>query len=610
MRGTEAASRSPWPVRQIIPIIALLLAFMLSAPAVQAQCLKDTRAVKFGKGSAQLLTYLCKAGAEGAGQIRVEFHTLSDAAAGSLLAGKPWPELAKILGRYTLIENAVSQEANNLLDRFGAAQDVESLFYFQAKGGKASEKVEVGSGVKSMRYLAFPDTEGMTGGYLPLPEADAIVKNTTGWPEGFNFWYEYGENCKKPEEFGCVRLWRYLNADDIAQYETRWHKQNEALGLNDPGPDGAATGAPQAPGEAVDAGAEAPPDNKPDTKDLRLIEYLTRDGWPEDFVAAVGAYSPCGGLSVQYYPRQMALDVAVIENVSAKPLEIGELLGVTASSEALRLDAQTKTLKSQPAASIAPPQGRLAPGAKLLLPLRITFNAPKGLKEEFKGSLADARKFYALIQKLPPGTLLKEPYPEDEAKPVMKARESFKPPVLPKMVNYAYGPEVALTGLIVNGGKIILEDAGANFLELTAGEGYGSCPYLYAYDAAAKSWIHYGKIIHNANSKANEMTEEAPQARFALRFRLSEQEAEVSFIDRAALNIALRNGEKLTLLPADDRLKAADGRYARIVAGQSMEMRFALPPGVYEADVAASSLAVTGYYRTYGSLDLVSLPGR
>ncbi len=206
--------------------------------------------------------------------------------------------------------------------------------------------------------------------------------------------------------------------------------------------------------------------------------------------------------------------------------------------------------------------------------------------------------------------MLKEPYPEDEAKPVMKSRESFKPPVLPKMITYTYGPEVALTGLVVNGSKISLDDSTANFLELTAGEGYGSCPYLYAYDHAAKSWIHYGKVIHNANSKAKEMTEEVSQTRFALRFRLSEQEAEVSFIDRTALNVTLRNGEKLTLLPSDDRLKAADGRYVRIIAGQSVEVQFTLPPEIGEADVAASSLAVTGYYRTYGSLELVSLPGR
>ena len=148
----------------------------------------------------------------------------------------------------------------------------------------------------------------------------------------------------------------------------------------------------------------------------------------------------------------------------------------------------------------------------------------------------------------------------------------------------------------------MFDQASRNFMQLTAGEGYGSCPYLYVWDNGHNAWVRHGKVIDAANSKDKEMTETKTFDGFRSKFRVAEEELEVSYIDHAQLEVELRDGTGMTLRPDLKAMSAQDERYATIKAGDRIEFSFALPPTVRAEDVKRSTLAITGYYRRYSEL--------
>lgn len=574
--------------------VVAIASTLCAIPAAHAQCVKDAREVTFGEGNAKLVTYLCKPEGASAPSVRVEFHRLSEAAAAGVLAGKPWPEVAAILGKARLVDNGVRAEGLKLYKDFGISEDREDAFHFQATGAEATEetqKVSAGTGRKAITYLTYPDTEGLTGQSLALPDEDKVIRATQRWPDDMKFYYK-GDACP-PGDYSCISLWRYLNADDLGRFEERWQAQQAMMRIENP--DFAAT---------MDSNEEPIP--TPGSGPLKLLQYLTKDTWPDDFVVIVGSYNGCGGgYDFSYFPRQMVLDVAVIQNVSSKPMSVGELLGTHVEDTGLRPPAPP--MRGVVAAGVVPipgTVGKLAPGERALVPLKMTFVAPKGLALAFSGKLSDARKIFSGYEKLPSGTVVKE-VPPGEQNTLQKTKESFRAPELPKVTPYMWGPELTLKGLNVDGKRIILEDASANFLELTAGEGYGSCPFLYSYDDAARTWVSHGKVIDNADDPSKEMTQEVDITAFATRFRIAEEELEMSEMNRVVLNVTRKDGTAMQLMPDDIRLKEKDDRYVRILSGRAINVSFSLPPGMKAADVASSKLSITGYYRRYSSMNVV-----
>jgi hypothetical protein len=171
---------------------------------------------------------------------------------------------------------------------------------------------------------------------------------------------------------------------------------------------------------------------------------------------------------------------------------------------------------------------------------------------------------------------------------------------VPSFAAYFYGPELDLRGLVLNGRRLDFESASRNFMRLTAGEGYGSCPYLYAFDG--ETWVRRGKVIHTANGRERETTQRVSLAGLTTKFRLSEEELEVSYIDEVALELDLAGGGSIVLRPDAASLAERDGRHAVIRAWETLELEFKLPPHVAAAEVERSTLAITGYYRPYSRM--------
>ena len=585
--------------------LSLSLLFLCgTSSTATAQCVASFREIKFPDGSARVKNYVCKSEGSAKPDIKVEFDRLSEAAAGSLIQGVSYPDLERAFGKVRVVNNAVATEAKKLFDEFGTKSLDATCYAFQvasATGGKQYQSnADDNCGERPMWYLTFPDRENLTSIQFPLPAEVEYYRANTDWPKGYSFSYKGGEYCEGTSPILCTFIWRPARPEDLANFEANQAAYNKALGLDDytlePTEQDAAEAAPQASeaAETTDTWANAP------KRYFSLVNYLTRDGFPDDFLFITGEASECGGgVDFSIHIRQMMLDIAFIQNISNKPLSIEGLLGSEVQATNLRAAAAGA---SGTADRIALADGEIKPGETIAVPLAVSFVMSDSLKSQF-GDLSEAAKTFKRIQSTAPGSIFELKDDGDETAAVIrKVRESFGAPTAPKPATYMYGPEVALKGLVVAGRPVVFDQASRNFMQLTAGEGYGSCPYLYAWDDGHNAWVRHGKVIDAANSKDKEMTETKTFDGFRSKFRLAEEELEVSYIDHVKLEVELRDGTGMTLRPDLKAMSTQDERYATIKAGDRIEFSFALPPTINAEDVKHSTLAITGYYRRYSDL--------
>jgi len=600
----------PWLKHSAIAFLAFVLLWGVHGTA-SANCLASFRSINFANGSARVKNYVCTTEGAAKPDIRVEFDRLSEAAAGSLIQGSPYPELDKAFGKVSIIDNPVAAEAKMLFEKFGTKSMDEDCFAFQvasAAGGKGyHNNPDENCEKRTLWYLNFPDRENMTIFSMPLPEATQQYRTATDWPQGFSFFYRGGADCAKSPIL-CTTIWRPAGADDLANYDKNKATLDKMLGLNDTSESSGVSEVQLEEGQSKASANQAgePDETEPvDWSKLQkryfaLITYLTRDGFPDDFLFITGAPAECGGgIDFSLHTRQMILDVAFVQNISDKSLSVEALLGSEVPDAGLRSGGSgpNETVHQIPLSS-----GEIKPGAMIAVPLTISFIMADSLKKPFKDQAGAAKTFKA-IQAAKPGTVFE--LKDEDAEPpavVRKTRESFAAPTAPNPAVYVFGPELQLTGLVTGGKQLVFDQASHNFMQLTAGEGYGSCPYLYVWDDAEHAWVRHGKLIDKANRKDKEVTETKTFLGFRPKFRLAEDELEVSYIDYVKLEVELKNGTGMSLRPNFEAIAEKDARYATIKAGDRIEFSFALPPTIKSEDVKQSTLSVTGYYRRYSDL--------
>ncbi len=164
---------------------------------------------------------------------------------------------------------------------------------------------------------------------------------------------------------------------------------------------------------------------------------------------------------------------------------------------------------------------------------------------------------------------------------------------------YSYGPALTIKGISLGGEEVDFDRPLSNFFQIVAGEGYGSCPYVYAVDAGESEWVRHGKIIDNASSPAKETTQRLELPGAVTRFKISEEELELTFVHKVRLELALAEGRTISLKPRNRLRSETAGHYDKIKYGAEHEYSFDLPVGLDPANVLKSTLAVTGYYLRY-----------
>ena len=217
---------------------------------------------------------------------------------------------------------------------------------------------------------------------------------------------------------------------------------------------------------------------------------------------------------------------------------------------------------------------------------------------------AVADQIFQRIQMAPKSTIFERRF---EKREMAKVRESFAAPSWPARPDYNYGPEVELSGLSVGGAKVDFKKRSANFLALTIGEGYGSCPFVYSWSEAEKLWTNHGKVLEKAQGKEKRQSDVVSIAGLRLRWRIAEQEPELAHIHGARLVIESTDGKLISLQPSygplASRLKARDNPLM-LLWGERHDLQFRLPPSVPASSVVSSRLEIVGYYDRYGQVAL------
>ncbi len=289
-----------------------------------------------------------------------------------------------------------------------------------------------------------------------------------------------------------------------------------------------------------------------------MIGYLTRNGFPEDFAVLIGVNDPAGcdlgGRQAFFFPRPLVVETALVENTSEHVIEIGQFFGGQSGDMTLR---KTSYFRTTAGGAISRPivgNIKLEVGGRALLVTRLLFPTNSALEEFFN----------------------------------KQKREK------PNMSTYAYGPELNLTGVSIDGEDFSLDGTSANFISLTGYSDERSCPLLYAWDDKLGDWVNHDKILHDAHGPTLVQTEERSFAGLRTIFRISEEEAEISFIHSATLRVELNNGNVFLLLPDIQ----SEGP-TTLLFGQEMELNFSVSKDITVADVKSSTLSITGNYERY-----------
>lgn len=343
-----------------------------------------------------------------------------------------------------------------------------------------------------------------------------------------------------------TRYWRYVTWQDLSSFDNNMSRYNRLVG-----------------------GTGKPPDLLPDH--IRMPRFVTRDSLPKDFIAVYGSYSECGeirGWSLNYYGRSLLVDVAIVSNTSDRAITIGSVAGSRATSRRLQPVAESRRLRTAGARNLGIGSMRPASGERVVLFLRQAFVA----SDQERGSAKNARR---------------------------KPRHS----------TYVHGPEIRLAPLTIDDESCNVKWRSANFLKLSATAESGCCPYLYAWQIDHRRWVRQPNIIHRAQGPQGERTETREFEGYVPRFRITEEEPELTWVDQVEFSVECRNGETLQLRPAQAALALRDRHYAKLYFGDALRIDFALPAGRRTDEVVRSRLAVTGYYRRYRNLLQMRLSG-
>ncbi len=345
---------------------------------------------------------------------------------------------------------------------------------------------------------------------------------------------------KMVTEYGqrLKKIWRYAKRRDFKNYNKKLSDYNRLI-----------------------TALKKPREGSMGNKYFSMLEYITRKGVPRKFMVIYGnaeQAADCAGYAARwvlnYTERAMLVDVAVIENTSSDVIKINQLWGAKGQKTKLRSLSKSTALRKRQSVPLGTGALTLQPGEKALLFQRMAFIVDDNQQAGFK------------------------------------------------LPGYVYGPEIVLKGLEVNGERLDLEGQSSNFVSLTTGDEGGSCPYLHVWSNELNDYINTGKMLDKAKGAGLEQSDQRRFEGFKSRFRIHEREPELAHIDQASLMIELKSGEQYALSPDIKDLVARDQKRLKLGYGEYVDLRFALPAGIKEQQVAHSTITLTGYYERYGEL--------
>jgi hypothetical protein len=307
---------------------------------------------------------------------------------------------------------------------------------------------------------------------------------------------------------------------------------------------------------------------------LRRRDPLTRDlvranpgVWDlADLFIYMGEPPPCrGGEEEALRIRPLKLFFLDIENVGASPaLNLEYAIRDLALPEREFLSVRRmRTAEEQLGKAVVKasrfPYEALKPGEHILVMLAVGLG---GIGEDE-------------VDTLPQGTLDQRPFGfyYDLSHPLAPREE-------PYYRSYLFGPQVRIDEVTYAdaSGRSYREPerrVAEQRIQVSDVVGSGSCPFVYGQERATGAWTNLGSVLvrFRGAGRFGEDRRQIP-GRFG-RIELRELEPEVSYIDRAELEVVGVHGETRRLLPLAPQLRASDGHCVRLGEGDRVELRFA-----------------------------------
>ncbi|MCK8463619.1 hypothetical protein MUY35_07125 [Aliiroseovarius sp. S1339] len=578
------------------------------------------------------VTVVCYRDSDRKPKFRVVYYRLGGIGQSFLINGKLSPDWEKYLGgQQAIVNNAIHQEIRNITDKFGqeiGGSELSGKVGFE--GGEFSmsladyaQQVDAGITVFDTDAGAMPDLNPADGwrvfgpGELFVPDLDAAQSLFQRYavPAGYHAywgtssgpasWIEPGSKMTAPT------LWRSLTLADLDDYEARYDAYlGRALDISNDARSAGELAQRAERGLFANSGAGYSAGHRIEHRTLDALRYVARNGLPENYALVKGEPGAHYGWSFTANTRSADLLVAVLENVGDQPMDVGAFSIAETDAMTLRLHDETQALlaAARPVEKRLWPPGVLAPGEKLVIPVRIempllpeyydwivsgyrdNFDAGEAIRDEAIASAAQQIVFV-------------HPYETTNALFALPAGDMPKGRI-PKLVErFEYGPAWSIQAVEVDGTTYDFRQHDPNNFILFAGGGIGSCPYIYTHRQDGDIWVEEDHFLLGATSPDKKRTDRLELSHFEGRLEIREKEHELAHLDQITLILRDEMGEE-SAYPAiwPEELAATDGQNLVLGYGERVEVQFDLPDGEWEGKTAL--ISATGYYVPFSDPNL------
>jgi hypothetical protein len=252
------------------------------------------------------------------------------------------------------------------------------------------------------------------------------------------------------------------------------------------------------------------------SKWAKLYLHLTNGHSAPSFCILALHNDVCAGMRANLITEEIVLAAAIIENTSQKSITLGDFGFSADGTDGIRPFKQASdNLNGLPAThERLYTQGLLAPGEKLLLPLRIEVGFPFGGDEPLIDGMDSSEDRKTMLTEL-----------ENKKVPLALQGFSTKPETLKVILertvhlptsqaDFVYGPAMRLNTLAIDDVTYPVRSDQEVSYELRSAGQYGSCPYVFTWDATKNKWVNRGHILYKHIGMANDRRDSIPLSEF------------------------------------------------------------------------------------------------
>lgn len=349
---------------------------------------------------------------------------------------------------------------------------------------------------------------------------------------------------------------------------------------------------------------------------IEFYNEITHIYFPYDFCFVGVTNYQCGeGTYYTLYPRSLNVFVAIIENVTSKPLSIGDFVFKENKKYYLRMPKADSAYykNTQNKKNEFYTREILLPKEKILIPLKISFRYDEAFNKEITKSLKHNNDQYQQLQKFKREYQLQKinlysnkiPYWEfpqfynygkyvNYSVPITDIIDMLSTPIKDYTANreYIYGPSFKIDSIYVDGFSYPLRGSPKEMLMILAGDECGSCPYIYLYEDN-KPVRCLGHVLYGKNTKEKEGWDKLILKNFDGRLLIKEEDDEVSYIDIMMIKGIKDNGDSIYLYPKNKLLEKEDGKYVELHKGMKLKVDYDIKS---KNDMIKYELHIKGYY--------------